>query len=60
MKMVMVVVEFLKAVELNAVVVVYEWFAVMVVKTAKDGIGYGIKGDIVFVDDYMGIVCLRL
>ena len=38
----------------------YEWFTVMVVKTAKDGNGYGIKGDIVFVDDYMGIVCLRL
>ena len=32
----------------------------MVVQTAKDDNGYGIKGDIVFVDDYMGIVCLRL
>ena len=32
----------------------------MVVKTAVDGNGYGIKGDIVFVDDYMTIVCLRL
>ena len=34
----------------------------VVVKTAKDGNGYGIKDDIAVVDDYMGIhvVYLRL
>lgn len=32
----------------------------MVVKTAVDGNGYGNKGDIAIVNDYMGIVCLRL